>query len=272
MSSLQQLQKTWEGLAQSDPFWAICSDPERRQGRWSREEFFATGKHEIDCVLECVRSLELAIDRGAPALDFGCGVGRLTRALAAYFPECHGVDISPTMIRLAEEFNQDMPQCKFLVNKRRDLSNFEDGYFGFVYSSIVLQHMAPRYSRRYLQEMVRVTRPGGILVFQVLDDLRVGFVPRLRQKIGIRRNLRRFAHGQNGHCSIDLYWLGEAQVRHVLQAAGARVIDVRYTNSADPAFNGKLQYLESGPSHGWVSKQYCAIKDPDPGGKETERA
>ena len=272
MSSLQQVQRTWEGLAQADPFWAICSDPERRQGRWNRDEFFATGRSEIERVLDCVNSLGLAIDRSAPVLDFGCGVGRLTKAMAAYFPECQGVDISPTMVRMAEEFNQDMPQCNFLVNERRDLRCFEANYFGFAYSSIVLQHMPPRDSRRYLQEMVRVTKPGGVLVFQVLDDLRIGFMPRLRQKIGIRRNLRRFSSGNNGQCTIDLYWLGEAQVRRALQAAGARVIDVRYTNSAEPAFNGNLQYLQHAPSRGWVSKQYCAIKDPEPGGKETERA
>lgn len=270
MSSLQQLQRTWDGLAQADPFWAVCSDPERRQGKWTREEFFATGRHEIERVLECVHSLGLAIDRGAPALDFGCGVGRLTRALAAYFLECHGVDISPTMVHLAQEFNQGSPQCKFLVNEGRDLRLFECGYFGFVYSSIVLQHIPTRHSRRYLQEMVRVTKPGGILVFQVLDDLRIGFVSRLRQKIGIRRNLRRFVSGKKRQSTIDLYWLGEAQVRRLLQAAGARVIDVSYTNSVEPAFNGNLQYLQHAPSHGWVSKQYCAVKDTER--KETERA
>ena len=272
MSSLQQLQRTWEGLAQADPFWAVCSDPERRQERWSREEFFASGRREIECVLDRVSSLGLPIDRRAPVLDFGCGVGRLTSALAAYFRECQGVDISPTMVRLAEEFNQDMPQCKFMVNERRDLRCFDRGYFGFVYSSIVLQHIPARHSRRYLQEMVRVTKPGGVLVFQVLDDLRIGYVARLRQKIGIRRNLRPLIFGNNGQCTIDLYWLGEAQVRRVLQAAGARVVDVRYTNSAEPAFNGNLQYLQHAPKRGWVSKQYCAVKGPDPGGKEAEGA
>lgn len=270
MSSLQQLQRTWESLAQADPFWAICNDPERGQGRWSREEFFASGRHEIERVLDCVNSLGLAIDRHAPALDFGCGVGRLTRALAAYFQECHGVDISPTMVRLAQEFNQDKPQCKFLVNERRDLNCIEREYFGFVYSSIVLQHIPARHSRRYLREMVRVTKPGGVLVFQVLDDLRIGYLARFRQKIGIHRNLRRFASGTNGNSFIDLYWLGEAQVRRVLQSAGARVVDVRYTNSAEPAFNGNLQYLQRAPSRGWVSKQYCAIKDTER--KEPERA
>src|SRR5690348_9101645 len=122
MNPLAEAKRNWEGLAQTDPLWAICTDPEKRHSKWSREEFFATGRDEIARVLECVKSLGLELDRSAPALDFGCGVGRLTRGMAAYFPECWGVDISPTMVRLAKEFNQDQPRCNFAANERPELS------------------------------------------------------------------------------------------------------------------------------------------------------
>jgi len=116
MTSLKKLQRNWESLAQEDPLWSICTDPEKRHQRWDIDEFFATGKHEINVVMEHLRNLEIPIDRSAAALDFGCGVGRLTRALAEYFPECWGVDISPTMIRLAEDFNSSYPRCRFLLS------------------------------------------------------------------------------------------------------------------------------------------------------------
>ena len=35
------------------------------------------------------------------ALDFGCGIGRLSQALAEHFDQVYGVDISPKMIELA---------------------------------------------------------------------------------------------------------------------------------------------------------------------------
>ena len=260
MNSLAQLQRNWEGLAQADPLWAICTDPERRQSKWSKEEFFATGRDEIRRVLDCVESLRLQVDRSAPALDFGCGVGRLTRAMAAYFPECWGVDISPTMLRLAAEFNQDASNCKFLLNTR-DLSSLEDNYFGFVYSNIVLQHMPPHFCRRYLREMVRVTRPGGILVFAAVEAFRVGLLAQLRQKVGLRRTLRRFSPRNSGSYTMDLHLCSEATIRRVVTAAGARVMDVRWTNSGDPCFNGRLKYLEGEPAPGFVSKQYCAVKE-----------
>lgn len=261
MSSLRELQKNWEGLAQTDPLWAICTDPARRNGKWSREEFFATGRDEIGSVMDCVDSVQLKIDRTGPALDFGCGVGRLTRALARYFPECWGVDIAPTMVRLAGEFNQDVPQCRFVLNEGGDLRGFHDGQFGFVYTSIVLQHIAPRYTKRYLAELVRVLKPGGVLVFQLLDEFRASAVARWRQRLGLRRRMRKLASRRNGNHCMDLHCIREANVRRLLQAAGAKVVDVRLTNSADPSFNGKLRYLETAPARGFISKQYCVIKD-----------
>jgi len=144
MKFLQELQRTWEGLAQQDPLWAICTDPAKQNKQWSSEEFFATGKNEVVVVLRCVAGLGVSIDGKTPALDFGCGVGRLTRALAEHFAECWGVDISPTMIALAKEFNRDLPRCRFLLNERDKLEGLQGNYFGFIYSSIVLQHMAER--------------------------------------------------------------------------------------------------------------------------------
>lgn len=264
MGSLRDLQKSWEGLAQADPLWAICTDPARRNGKWSKNEFFASGKDEIATVMECVRSLHLQVDRDLAALDFGCGVGRLTRAMAAHFPECWGVDISPTMVRLAAEFNRDVPQCRFVLNERGDLGGFQDAQFGFVYSSIVLQHIPPRYGKQYLAELVRVLKPGGILVFQLLDDFRAGVVARWRQRLGLRRTMRKLTSRSNGNHLIDLHCIREHEVRLVLQSVGAKLVDVRLTNSADPAFNGKLCYLQTEPAQGFISKQYCVIKNRIP--------
>jgi hypothetical protein len=64
MKSLQELQRTWEGLAQADPLWAICTDPAKQHKQWSREEFFTTGKNEVGVVLKCVAGLGMRIDPG----------------------------------------------------------------------------------------------------------------------------------------------------------------------------------------------------------------
>ena len=258
MKALQKLQRKWEGLAQADPLWAICSDPEKRNGRWDREELFATGRNEIKVVLAYLADLGLSLDWNAPALDFGCGVGRLTQALAAHFPECWGVDISPTMINLAKEYSQDLAQCRFLLNEQNHLESLIDNYFGFVYTSIVLQHIAKKHSRLYIAEFIRVLKPGGVLIFQIPDRLRLGMVKKLRVKLGLRSKieavLRKKSYAMEMHC------IQEAEVRKLVQECGGQVVDVRLTNSADPAFCGNLQYISQEPESGYVSKQYCVTK------------
>ena len=164
--TLGDLRQTWEALGETDPYWAILTDPSKKNNRWDPGEFFASGEAEIDCLMDAIAALPASVNRGI-ALDFGCGVGRLTQALCRYFERCVGVDIASSMIRLARELNRFGDRCQYVVNDAGDLRMFADGRFDFIYSNIVLQHIPPEYSARYIREFVRVLSPGGMAVFQV---------------------------------------------------------------------------------------------------------
>src|SRR4051812_46865197 len=88
------------------------------------------------------------------ALDFGCGVGRLTQALARHFTHVTGIDISEQMLDLARQYNRHGERVEYALNTRPDLSQWPDHTFDFVYSIITLQHMEPVYARRYIAEFV----------------------------------------------------------------------------------------------------------------------
>jgi SAM-dependent methyltransferase len=77
------------------------------------------------------------------------------------------VDISESMLQLARQHNRYPGRCTYHLNAAPDLTLFEDGSFDFAYSTLVLQHMEPRYSTHYMRELVRVLAPSGLLVFQV---------------------------------------------------------------------------------------------------------
>jgi len=259
MNSLKQLQRNWEGLAQADPLWAICTDPGKRNGQWTRENFFATGRKEIETVLGYAAKIGLCIDKTSPALDFGCGVGRLTRALAQHFPECCGVDISPTMINLAREMNRDFPHCHFLLNEDARLKNLPDNYFGVIYTSLVLQHIVEPCSHEYIVELVRVLKPGGTLIFQVPERLRVSPITKVRARVALRARLQSLL-GRQRPCVMEMHCIKESAIRKLMIRNGAQVVDVAFTNSCDPSFSGDLLYLTQEPLQGYVSKQYSVIK------------
>lgn len=168
---LERHKQEWEELASVDPLWAILTGAERRGGGWELAEFFDTGEAEISEVLKVSDDLGDPVRREC-ALDFGCGVGRLSRPLAERFRECVGLDISEGMLKLARELNEDRPNCRFVVNAAPDLQQFESGSFDFVYSSLVLQHMpSEEIVEKYVGEFLRVLRPGGLAVFQSLSHI-----------------------------------------------------------------------------------------------------
>jgi len=165
--TIERLSRDWDDLAEEDALRAVLW----RDGSWELEEFLATGEREVGALVAAAE--ELGYPQGKErALDFGCGVGRLTRALSEHFRECVGVDVSPEMVRRAQSLNADRPGCSFVVNVAPDLRRFESGSFDLALSSKVLQHLPTReLSLAYVSELLRVLAPGGIAVFQLWTGL-----------------------------------------------------------------------------------------------------
>ncbi len=222
---LEKLQQNWDQLGREDPMWAILADPDQHGNKWDREAFFATGREHVEEILG-----ELAAAGASPrlgrALDFGCGVGRLTQALADTFAEVDGVDIAPSMIEQADRLNPDPVRIRFHLNDRDDLALLADGSVDFVLSLIVLQHIENRYKARYLHEFVRVLRPGGIAVFTVPSH--AAWTPRgLVYRLVPNRLLNLWRKRRYGYAGVmELHGMPRAEVEGIIRSAGAEIVRV----------------------------------------------
>jgi len=167
--------RDWEEMAAQDALWAVLTG----KREWELEEFFASGEADVAQLLAVAERLGLP-QRRTRALDFGCGVGRITRHLSQHFRECWGVDVSQGMLQLAEKHS---PECRFHLNRQSDLRDFPDSHFDLVYSLIVLQHQPGRQIiENYIREFVRILRPQGLLAFHLptMIPLRYWLAPRRR--------------------------------------------------------------------------------------------
>ncbi len=167
----RSLARSWEGLGRTDPLFGILSDPAKWGGKWDADEFFASGRAHVESLLRSLNDARASFKRDT-CLDFGCGVGRLTVPLSGSFNRTIGVDVARSMIDLARRYHAASTQCEFLVNRGLDLRQFPDATFDFVHSCLVLQHIPPDLSMRYIAEFFRVCKPGGLVVFQLPSETR----------------------------------------------------------------------------------------------------
>ncbi|MEM3771809.1 MAG: class I SAM-dependent methyltransferase [Candidatus Micrarchaeia archaeon] len=172
MTDSSAKRKTWETLAEIDPKWAILSDPEKIGNKWDDKNFYATGIEQIEKLFNFIEGKGITINEGI-ALDYGCGLGRLTEALANKFLKVYGVDFSTKMIEGAIKNPMKSPNTEYLQCDGKDLSQFENDKFDFVISLLTLQHNENKTQLNLINEFIRVTKKNGIIVFNVMVDLSI---------------------------------------------------------------------------------------------------
>ena len=248
--------RDWEALGALDPLYAILGADHARHGRWDVGEFLATGERDIARLLETGRRLGLPRERRA-ALELGCGVGRLTRALAPHFDRCVGVDISQAMIDRARMLNADVGNSEWIHNTAADLSTLGDERFDLVVSHLVLQHIPKKETiLGYVGELARVLALGGLLAVQLpaTMPMRRRIQPRRRlygalRRVGLRDDLLYRRLDLN---PIRMNWVPRTQVLARLATAGANVVDVEFGWLGDRA-----------AAAGEVNLTYLATRDAE---------
>jgi SAM-dependent methyltransferase len=223
---LKHVKETFEHYGRTDPMYAVLTDHTRRGGKWDPADFFAHGREEIARVMHYLESTKLAPAFGH-ALDFGCGVGRLSQALAAHFTRVTGVDISSTMVQAAQQHNAAGDRVTYVMNDVPHLERFESGSFDLVYSNITLQHVPPEPALGYIGEFVRLLSPNGLALFQVRIGTRVdpGTVSAWWYRVR-REHLRRLWQRMRGRIPYEMHFVSRAQVEEVVAAHGGQIVDV----------------------------------------------
>ena len=162
----RKMRKDWDRRARVNALHYVNTG----RTEWDETEFFATGEANVrDQILSELESICQGQDPATMrVLEIGCGVGRMTRALAATFGEVHGVDVSAEMVRRAREFLKSTPNAHVHCNSGRDLQVLGNLRFDFAFSFIVFQHIPSRgVIDNYVREAGGRLRPGALFKFQV---------------------------------------------------------------------------------------------------------
>jgi len=174
----------WRSFGRCDPYYGVISDEKFRLESITPaaiDDFFRSGAAHVDETLRIVRERVDADFKIGCALDFGCGVGRVTIALAQHSVGVVGVDVSESMISEARA------QCAARGVGNVDFAvNLPDGVlFNFVHSFIVFQHIPPSKGFPILSHMLQLLAPGGVGVLHFTYGSRMPLLRRVLE--GLKR-------------------------------------------------------------------------------------
>jgi cyclopropane fatty-acyl-phospholipid synthase-like methyltransferase len=126
----------------------------------------------------------------AVTLQIGSGLGRVEAHLHSRVKECHGIDVSPSMVRRSRAL---VPHRNvfFYCTDGRNLERWPDGYFSLIYSFLVFQHLPRSQFHDYVGDSFKKLSKGGHFVFQIMiDDTESQEEPPLSHPYGLRHYTR----------------------------------------------------------------------------------
>jgi SAM-dependent methyltransferase len=127
------------------------------------EQVLGDGRRELAYSL---RMTGIVLSPGDRVLDLGCGVGRMTFALAEHAAFVLGTDVSDALLDRAKAMN-DRDNVAFERGDGRRVHHGDGGAWDLVFSYGVFEFVSPGALRGYFDDTYRLLRVGGKFVFEI---------------------------------------------------------------------------------------------------------
>jgi SAM-dependent methyltransferase len=133
-----------------------------------REIWLTTGETDAGLIRTLVERNDGPMAEMHAILDFGCGSGRVARWWADLRgPEVFGSDYNP---RLTAWCRANLPFMTVETNAADPPTAFDSESFDLVYAISVFTHLPEELGRRWMRELARLLKPGGLVLFTVRGD------------------------------------------------------------------------------------------------------
>lgn len=149
---INQYRHLWDSLAATESSAWYFSDGSRSKKELSRR----------GAALAARIAYALAVNKHHKVLEVGCGTARIGLPMADQCSAWYGCDVSPRMISIAKRRTKDVQNVHLTLLRENSLSVYESNYFDRAYSVGVFCHLRKEDIFRYLCEVLRVLKSGGV--------------------------------------------------------------------------------------------------------------
>lgn len=236
---LKHVQASWENLGREKPHWSVLTQEEYLPQNINSniKSFFETGVKGISLLKHALSRAKKVLPKDGVCVELGCGVGRVSFALAQHFKHVKGIDISSPHLSLAEAHkkNNEVANVSFvLLDSLQTLENLPK--YDFFYSAIVLQHNPPPLIDRMLRIMFKKIEDGGMVYFQV---------PVARE--GYRFSIDDYLQSIEKSKVMEMHIFPQVHLFSLLEDCGFRLLDVQRDNSTGREFHSLTVLAERIP-------------------------
>lgn len=178
MKEHRRHQAFWEDIGEHDPYYGVLTHDEYRTAQIdadSKAKFYDSGVQHVDRVIGKLRKhWPNASAKLQTAVDFGCGTGRLSLALARHFETVQGFDISAAMLAEAEVQRQEKNLDNIVFQQIEGDQPFLESTYDYLHSAMVFQHIPPANGMLLLRHLLTHLRKGGMAFIQITYHTRMG--------------------------------------------------------------------------------------------------
>jgi len=227
VSDPEQMRSFWDRKAEENPLWYVQSELEYSAP--DEDVFWSSGEEEVQRALAAA-----GVTGGGVAVDIGCGVGRLSRALATRYENVLSFDVSPKMVELASTNLAASGNVMVKAATGDGTLEVPDRTADLVLSLQVFQHIPVRAATlKYIAEAGRVLKSQGFFVFQLRSlrtrDPFLGSLERgVRTVVDRVRRLRKPPPAVLDSPAWHGSRIGLWEIRRAAEWAGMRVVRIRW--------------------------------------------
>ena len=236
----KKIDSNWELFGQNDPYYGVYTIDKFRKENLTdeiKEEFFSSGYYQVNQMIENIAKYVDPLFAAQKALEFGCGVGRLTIPLSKVVENVTGIDVSASMLNEAR-INCEVRSIKNvkLIKSDDNLSNIDDKY-DLIYSFIVFQHIPVKKGEHIFKNLLTHLNDEGVCVLHFTyarenKNIIKKYLRAIRKYFPFAENIINIAKGEsffNPHMQMNSYNLNRL-ISIIYQEIKVKNLFIEHTN------------------------------------------